>query len=105
MENFTKYTDEEIAEIVENMRESEENLEDYMANYYEELMFIGNASITNNTLLNATMFGLRVCLCYYLQEEDYRRVSAIKRQLDFCFNPKKSIVDVSIIEAIEICAN
>lgn len=105
MENFTKYTDEEIAEIVENMRESEDNLEAYMQNYYEELMFIGNASVTNDTLLNATIFGTRVCLCYYMQEEDYRKVVALKRLLDHCSNPKKSIVDISIIEAIEICTN
>ncbi len=105
MEDYTNLPQEEIIDIVFNIRETIENYPSYMKNYYDELMFMGCASTMTEKLNQAAIFGLRICLEYYTQEEDYLKAAKLNTLLRNLLTPKKSLVELSIIEDIEICFN
>ena len=105
MESHNNYSDEEIISIVQSMRDTEDDMPAYMDHYYEELLFIGCASHHNKTLLSATLFGIRVCIEYYLDEQDYSRVARLQEMKKFILNHQRVEIDEYIIESIECCMN
>ena len=96
---------EDIVDIVFNIRETIEDYPSYMKNYYDELVFKGHASTIDAKLNQAAIFGLRICLEYYTQEEDYLKAAKLNALLRSIISPKKSIVEASIIEDIQVCSN
>ena len=105
MESHNNYSDEEIISIVQSMRDTEDDMPAYMNNYYEELFFIGRASLLNEVLLSSTLFGIRVCIEYYLDEQDYSRVARLQEMKKFILSTRKVEIDSFIIESIECCMN
>ncbi len=105
MESFSSYSDEEIISIVQSMRETEDDMPAFMDNYYEQLLFIGCASHHNKTLLSATLFGIRVCVEYYLEEESYTRVAKLEQLKKFILSDREVDIDQYILESFECCEN
>ena len=105
MDTHNNYSDEEIISIVQSMRDTEDDMPAYMNNYYEELFFIGRASLLNEVLLSSTLFGIRVCIEYYLDEQDYSWVARLQEMKKFILSTRKVEIDSFIIESIECCMN
>lgn len=105
MEDYRNLPQEDIVDIVFNIRETIEDYPSYMKNYYDELVFMGHASTIDAKLNQAAIFGLRICLEYYTQEEDYLKAAKLNALLRSIISPKKSIVEASIIEDIQVCSN
>ena len=105
MEFHNNYSDEEIISIVQSMRDTEDDMPAFMDNYYEELLFVGCASHHNKTLLSATLFGIRVCIEYYLDEEDYSKVARLQEMKKCILSHRKVEIDEYIIESFECYMN
>ena len=105
MEFHNNYSDEEIISIVQSMRDTEDDMPSYMDNYYNQLLFIGCASHHNKTLLSATLFGIRVCIEYYLDEEYYTRVAKLEELKKFILSVREVDIDQYILESFECCEN
>jgi hypothetical protein len=105
VEKSYDYSEEEINEIVSNIRETIEDYPSYMNNYYEELQFMGHACTIDEKVSQAAVFGLRICLRYYLEEEDFEKVVHLKMLLECIDQPVVCSIDAYIIESIEISLN
>lgn len=105
MESYHNLSDEEIISIVQTMRETENDLPAYIDNYFQEIIFIGRAAILNEKLLSATLFGLRVCIEYYLDEQNFSRVAQLHEMKKFILSKPRVEIDKYIIESFECCHN
>jgi hypothetical protein len=105
MEDYRNISDEELDSIIELVEEENEDPETYMNLYYNEILFIGGSlSITDN-LLNAGIFGIKLCIRYYSLKGNLRRVSKLNIILRSILHPKKYSINSKIVEDIVISLN
>ena len=98
-------TDQDILKIVEDTIAKEDDIEGYMEEYYNDLLFLGTSILADKELLSVVRHSIRVCSVYYEMIEDYKKLYELKKLSDSLNNTKLRIVDTSIIDEIRIFQN
>ena len=101
-ENFS---DSDMRNIVEDIRSRVDDMEAYMNDYYNDILFLGTSIADEEDVLEIVKYSIRVCSTYYHIEEDYKKLSELKKLKEMLDIKKISIVDKSIIDEIAVFEN
>lgn len=98
--------DEQIPELLESLKDSEEDVDRYIRSSYMEISFLGYTPKTvGGELLEAVLLNIRICIEYYMQKEDYQKVAKLKTLYKGLTEPIKVEIDQDILENISVFHN
>jgi hypothetical protein len=104
--NYRDMSENEFDMVIEYLKENQIDLEKYMVDAYKELLFLGNSITTlKDDSLDASMFCLKLCMRYYMITEDYLKLKKLSSIYNEVAEPKKRIVEESVIKSIVIHEN
>jgi hypothetical protein len=98
--------DEQIPELLNSLRETEENVDRFMKTSYVEICFLGTSPKNiGGELLEAVSLNIRICIEYYIQNEDYIKVAKLKTLYRELTKPSKVKIDLDILQNISVSHN
>lgn len=98
--------DEELDAIIEFLKTKEDDIEKFMDNNFQDLVFLGSTiSTLDSTGYDCAMLSMRICIRYFLNKEDYLKVRDLKKVLDSVNKPEKRIVEVDVLKDIVVNLN
>lgn len=95
----------DILKIVEDTIVKEDDIEEYMEEYYNDLMFLGTSVISDKELLSVVKHSIRVCTTYFKMTNDNKKILELKNLLKCLKSKKIRIVDKAVIDHILIFQN
>ena len=100
-----RLTAKDILKIVEDTIIKEDDIEEYMEEYYNDLLFLGTSIISDKELLSVVKHSIRVCITFFKMTNDKMKIQELKK-LSKCLKTKKiRIVDKAVIDQILIFQN
>ncbi|MCF8340527.1 MAG: hypothetical protein K9I82_06095 [Chitinophagaceae bacterium] len=103
MEN-NDYDSKEMIKILRKLLKKEDIVE-YMQEYYDDIMFLGTSIKEDKKTLDTIKYSIRLCSMYYCSVEEYRKVHELVKLSELLNSDKKSVVDFSIIDEVNIFEN
>jgi len=98
-------TAKDILKIVEDTIVKEDDIEEYMEEYYNDLLFLGTSVISDKELLSVVKHSIRVCTTYFKMTNDNKKIRELKKLSKLLKTTKVRIVDETIIDEIRIFEN
>ena len=107
--NFDHTEHEKNLDEVLASKDSEviKDLKDHLESCYKSLLFLGKNlnKDSDEDLLNAAIFNIRLLFVYYKRQEKYERLAELKNLVDVIENSDASIVDKEVIDSLKVNLN
>lgn len=98
--------DDELGGILDNIKSYALDMKKYMEKLYSDTVFMGVATqCFSAETIDSLKLSLRICIKYYMEVEDYIRVSKLTTVLNLIDKPKKVLVDEYILNTLYVNPN
>ena len=99
-------SDDEIMNILEIITRHTEDLDAYMDDHFQKMIFLGRAGYEDDLDTTHEMnLACEICRKYYLLKEEYIRVKQLDDLIEKWNSPQKVTIDRYIIDTIVCNAN
>ncbi len=100
--------EEEMSAIMEHLYEIVDNLEEFMNESYENIMFLGTSPRKmDGELLESVLINLNICLYYYVSKESYIKADKLNKlyKLITDNSAKQITIEEEILKSMVISLN
>jgi hypothetical protein len=105
---YLEMNDEEMSALMEHLYKIVDNLEEYMNDSYENLMFLGTSPRRmDGVLLESVLINLNICLYYYVSKESYIKAYELNKLYKLITDngPRQIDIEEEILKSIVISLN